>query len=84
MATEQEMRANIGRMAETVENKWTGKVVRVERHDGDLFYRMHGVDRVCFALTDLPLEKCVSQDDTQWYAHDDVVFILTVTVQRAT
>jgi hypothetical protein len=66
---------NVGRFARSVETGWLGKIIAVEEHGGQRFYRMLGVNTLGLAILGGSLDAYLDTDDTQWFAPEDVVVI---------
>lgn len=68
----------IGRFARSVESGWLGKVVAVEELDGDVLLKMHGVNTLCRTIAGGDIDDWVEEDDTQWFAPEDLRFVKLV------
>jgi len=66
---------NVGRYARSVESGWLGRIEAVEDHDGDVFYRMKGVNEICRIIAGGDIADWIDDDDTQWFAPEDVTLI---------
>lgn len=70
----------VGKYCRSVESNWLGKVLDVEKIDGQILLKMKGVDELGVAVLGLPIEECLCDDDIQWFAPDDVTIVTVVEV----
>jgi hypothetical protein len=66
--------AYIGRFAQSVENGWIGKILAVEDH-GEPMFKMQGFNTLVYLIGGKPINECMDDDDTQWFAPADVQII---------
>jgi hypothetical protein len=68
----------VNRFGESVETAWLGKIVAVETRHGEVLLRMKGVNMMHRALKGGDINDCLDDDDTQWFAPDDVRLVTLV------
>jgi len=69
-----QLQQNIGRFARSIESGWLGKIVALEGE----FYKMQGVNMLCWQVAGGSIEDHIDGDDTQWFVPEDVKLVQLV------
>jgi hypothetical protein len=77
-AKEIKLQGYVGQFARSIESGWLGRVIAVEGKGSDVMLKMQGVNDLVRAIKGGDIEDAIDDDDTQWFAPEDLKFVNVV------